>query len=266
MSKLNGYRSNPVVLRTEHLTKLYTDGQVQALVDVNLEIRRGEYVAIMGPSGSGKSTLLNMLGVLDAPSSGDIYFEGQPVSKVRNLDQFRAQKIGFVFQSFYLLPVLSAIENVQVPMFEGNLSPAARIQKATEMLHIVGLGHRIHHQPQQLSVGERQRVAIARALANEPLILMADEPTGNLDSKSAKAVFDLFAKLHREREMTIILITHDDDLGRRAERIVRMQDGRVKSDTRSPGAPVGTGNGSPSGIRSQVRPKSVLPPFAVHER
>jgi putative ABC transport system ATP-binding protein len=257
------YRFAPVVLKTEHLTKLYTDGQVSALVDVNIEIRKGEYVSIMGPSGSGKSTLLNMLGVLDAPTRGEIYFDGEPVSKVRNLDRFRAQKIGFVFQSFYLLPVLSALENVQVPMFEGSpLTLPQRVRRAQELLEMVGLGHRINHQPQQLSVGERQRVAIARALANDPVMLMADEPTGNLDSKSALGVFDLFAKLHRERGMTIILITHDDDLGRRAERTIRMQDGRVKSDTRS----AGCANGTASSVRGLVRPKSVLPPFAVHDR
>ena len=189
----------------------------------------------MGHSGSGKSTLLNMLGMLDRPTSGEVYIDGQPVSQVRNLDSLRAQKIGFVFQSFYLLPVLSAIENVQVPMFEGNLPLAERPKKATELLELVNLSHRVHHQPQQLSVGERQRVAIARALANDPLLLLADEPTGNLDSKSADIVFDLFAKLHRERGMTIVLITHSEDLGVRAERVIRMADGRLRSDSRSPG-------------------------------
>jgi putative ABC transport system ATP-binding protein len=262
------------LLRTEHVTKLYTDGEVSALLDVSLEIHEGEYVAIMGPSGSGKSTLLNMLGALDAPTSGDVYLEGQPFSKIRNLDRLRAQKIGFIFQSFYLLPVLSAVENVQVPMFEGSsLSLSARAKRAAELLDIVGLSHRINHLPQQLSVGERQRVAIARALANDPVLLLADEPTGNLDSKSAGGVFDLMAKLHRERGMTIVLITHDDNLGLRAERIIRMQDGRLKSDGRSP-TPAGAAappasyvppavapNGN--GPRPPARPKSILPPFAV---
>ena len=169
------------ILRTEHVSKLYTDGQVTALVDVSLEIYRGEYVSIMGHSGSGKSTLLNMLGMLDRPTSGEVFLDGQPVSQVRNLDSLRAQKIGFVFQSFYLLPVLSAMENVQVPMFEGNLPMAERPKKAVELLELVKLGHRVNHSPLQLSVGERQRVAIARALANDPLLLLADEPTGNLD-------------------------------------------------------------------------------------
>jgi putative ABC transport system ATP-binding protein len=268
----NRYPSNPPLLRTQNLTKLYTDGQVSALVDVSLDIWQGEYASIMGPSGSGKSTLLNLLGALDAPTSGEIFFEGQPLSKIRNLDQLRAQKVGFVFQSFYLLPVLTAVENVQVPMFEGpRRSPTERTRKALELLEIVGLSHRVHHLPQELSVGERQRVAVARALANDPVLLLADEPTGNLDSKSAVGIFDLIARLHRERGMTVVLITHDDELGKRAERIVRMQDGRLKSDGRSPvGALtslVGNTNGTTphgnNGTRPPVRPKSVLPPFAV---
>jgi putative ABC transport system ATP-binding protein len=271
----NGSSPGSPILRAEHVSKIYEDGQVTALVDVNLEIYRGEYVSIMGHSGSGKSTLLNMLGMLDRPSSGEVYLDGQPVSKVRDLDRLRAQNIGFVFQSFYLLPVLSAMENVQVPMFEGSLPLAHRPKKAIELLELVSLGHRVNHQPQKLSVGERQRVAIARALANDPLLLLADEPTGNLDSKSADAVFELFAKLHREQGMTIVLITHSDDLGLRADRIIRMADGRLVSDSRSPSA----GNGAPKMVDSAQgearkgdsglvlgrapRPKSILPPFAV---
>jgi putative ABC transport system ATP-binding protein len=274
--------SNSVLLRTEHLTKLYTDGQVSALLDVSVEIHRGEYVSIMGPSGSGKSTLLNLLGALDSPTSGELYFEGQPLSKIRNLNKLRAQKFGFIFQSFYLLPVLTAVENVQVPMFEGSrLSASGRVKKAMELLDIVGLGHRLHHLPEQLSVGERQRVAIARALANDPVLLLADEPTGNLDSKSAIGIFELIEKLHRDRAMTIVLITHDEALGQRAERTVRIQDGRLQSDTRrgatAPAAAASHGSiAAPlppltsvpvsnlgSGPRSAGRPKSVLPPFAV---
>jgi len=263
------------LLRAQNVTKLYTDGQVQALVDVSLEVHRGEYVSVMGHSGSGKSTLLNMLGMLDRPTSGEVFLDGQPVSQVRNLDALRAQKIGFVFQSFYLLPVLSALENVQVPMFEGNLPLAQRPKKAAELLELVNLSHRIHHAPLQLSVGERQRVAIARALANDPLLLLADEPTGNLDSKSADTVFDLIAKLHRERGMTIVLITHSEDLGIRADRIIRMGDGRLLSDTRSPrlsarqGAGVdgthrdGESTGLGSGHARPPRSKSILPPFAI---
>ena len=276
----NGNHSGPPLLRAEHVTKLYPDGQVSAVVDVTLDIYRGDYVSIMGPSGSGKSTLLNLLGALDAPTSGEIFMEGRRFSEIHDLNRLRAQRVGFVFQSFYLLPVLSAVENVQVPMFEGTLSRTARVKKATELLEIVGLGHRINHQPQKLSVGERQRVAIARALANDPVLLLADEPTGNLDSKSAQDIFDLVAQLHREREMTIVLITHDDALGQRGERIVRMADGRIRSDTQNSGTPAapasgnGTAGSNGNGTatislgppRPAIRPKSILPPFAVPDR
>jgi len=221
---------SPVLLRTEKVGKLYPDGDVHALEDVNLTICQGEYVAVMGPSGSGKSTLLNMLGALDCPSSGELYFQDRAYSAFRDLDELRSQKFGFVFQSFYLLPVLTALENVQVPMFEGSLPINERVRKARGLLKIVGLEHRANHLPQQLSVGERQRVAIARALANDPMLLLADEPTGNLDSVSATGIFDLFARLHRERGMTIVLITHDSELAARAERLVRMRDGRIRSD------------------------------------
>ncbi len=190
------------LLRAEHVSRRYRDGDVNALADVSLEIRPGEYVAIIGPSGSGKSTLLNMLGALDEPTSGEVYFEGRPLSQWGSLDDFRSQKIGFVFQSFYLLPTLTAVENVQIPMFEGSLPLAERVRKATELLESVGLGHRADHRPNQLSVGERQRVAIARALANGPPLLLADEPTGNLDSHSGAEILNLFDRLHREQGMT----------------------------------------------------------------
>jgi len=226
----------PVLLRTDRLSKLYRDGRVEALVDVSLEILRGEYVAVMGPSGSGKSTLLNILGALDRPTQGEVYFEGQPLGSMRSLDSYRAEKLGFIFQSFYLLPTLTASQNVQIPMFETRLSAAQRARKAAEMLELVGMGHRSGHVPAELSVGERQRVAIARALANGPLLLLADEPTGNLDSKTAAGIFDLFERLHREHRMTIVLVTHDPGLAARTERIVRMQDGRIlpNSDQCSP--------------------------------
>ncbi len=232
-AEADGPAAEPL-LRTERVYKTYDDGDVHALVNVNLRIDPGEYVAIMGPSGSGKSTFLNILGALDTPSTGEVYFEGQPLSRMPNLDKFRAQKVGFVFQSFYLLPVLRAIENVQVPMFETSMGAGEREEKALELLDTVGLSHRRNHVPHSLSVGERQRVAIARALANDPAILLADEPTGNLDSTSAEGIFELFARLHRERGMTIVLITHDDELGRRAHRLVRMRDGHVISDEMVP--------------------------------
>jgi putative ABC transport system ATP-binding protein len=220
------------LLRTERLCKTYPDGQVNALVDVSLSILRGEYVAIMGASGSGKSTLLNLLGALDRSTSGEVLFEGKPLSAIPDLDRFRAQKIGFVFQSFFLLPTLTALENVQVPMFEGPLGAAQRIAKARELLKLVGMSHRLHHRPPQLSVGERQRIAIARALANDPVLLLADEPTGNLDSRTAAEVLDLFSHLHRDKGMTLVLVTHGQEVADCAERIVRMRDGHICADER----------------------------------
>ncbi len=219
-----------IVLRAEKLSKLYPDGRVWALREVDLEIHRGQYVAVMGPSGSGKSTLLNLLGTLDVPTSGEIYFEDQPYSRLRDFDAFRARQLGFVFQSFHLLPTLTAAENVQIPMFETVRSPGTRAQKAAELLELVGLAPRATHQPTRLSVGERQRVAIARALANDPCILLADEPTGNLDSQNACQVLDLFDTLHRDREMTILMVTHAEQTAARAERVVHLRDGRVTSD------------------------------------
>jgi putative ABC transport system ATP-binding protein len=221
---------SPAVLRVDHVSRTYPDGAVTALNDVSLEVRRGEYVAIMGPSGSGKSTLLNLLGTLDRPTAGEIYFEGQPLSKMRDLDGFRSKRIGFVFQSFHLLPTLTSVENVQIPMFEGPLSASARARRAKELLDSVGMGHRMNHLPMQLSVGERQRVAIARSLANEPQFLLADEPTGNLDSHSGADVLELFDVLHRERGMTLIIITHSLEVAERAERIVWIRDGRLSEE------------------------------------
>jgi putative ABC transport system ATP-binding protein len=244
---MSSHGRDPFLFRTEHLSKLYPDGQVHAVEDVTISVRRGEYVAIMGPSGSGKSTLLNLLGALDKPTSGEVFFDGQPLSQVHQLDRLRSQKFGFVFQSFHLLPILTSLENVQVPMFEGKLSPSARARKAKELLDLVGMGHRANHLPQKLSVGERQRVAIARSLANDPISLLADEPTGNLDSVSAEGVFELFAYLHREQGMTIVLITHDEEFGQRAQRTIRMQDGHVKSDV----------------FCERRRIRTPMPPFAV---
>ncbi len=223
--------TNDDFLRTRELTKNYPDGKVAALTDVNLVVPRGQYAAIVGPSGCGKSTLLNLLGALDMPTSGDVYFEGRSFTEIGDLDQFRALKLGFVFQSFYLLPILTARENVQIPMFEGTLSAANRAKRAMELLDLVGMSHRAGHLPKQLSVGERQRVAIARALANDPNLLLADEPTGNLDSKAAQGICDLFDHLHRDRGMTLVLVTHDQNVANRAERIIRMRDGRVQEDS-----------------------------------
>lgn len=221
----------PIVLRAEGLTKTYTDGSVNALVDVSCSIRLGEYIAIMGPSGSGKSTMLSILGALDTPTSGTVFFEEKALSDWESLDQLRSRKIGFVFQSFYLLPTLTAVENVQIPMFGTGMSAAERSKKASDLLESVGMTDRANHLPKQLSVGQRQRVAIARSLANDPVLLLADEPTGNLDSHTAEEVLELFAKLHQEREMTLVVVTHSDEVAQRAQRIIRIRDGRIESDT-----------------------------------
>jgi putative ABC transport system ATP-binding protein len=223
----SSHNGTPVILRVDRVGRTYSDGAVTALHEVSLEICRGEYVAIMGPSGSGKSTLLNLLGTLDRPTSGDLYFEGQPLSQLHDLDAFRSRKIGFVFQSFYLLPTLTAVENVQIPMFETGTSPAQRVKKAHQLLQSVSMGHRADHLPTQLSVGERQRVAIARALANDPPLLLADEPTGNLDSRSGNDVLNLFDELHRKQGKTLIVITHSQEVAEHAERIIWIRDGRI---------------------------------------
>ncbi len=215
----------------DSVCKRYPDGNVQALHEVSVGIRPGEFLAIMGPSGSGKSTLLNLLGALDRPDAGEVYFRGEPLSKCRNLDQFRARQIGFVFQSFFLLPTLTACENVQIPMFEGpRLTDVQRVRRAEELLELVGMSHRRHHRPMQLSIGERQRVALARALANDPPLLLADEPTGNLDSQTAADIMDLLVTLQRDREMAMVIVTHSPEIGERADRLVRLRDGRIEED------------------------------------
>jgi len=222
---------NDIIVETHDLTKVYGDGaEVRALDGVNLAIRRGEMVAVMGPSGSGKSTLLNMLGALDRPTSGRVLVNGQDLVTIKDMDRFRARTVGFIFQLYNLLPTLTARENIEIPMQGQPISRGKRRQRAEELLHLVGLGDRLHHQPAQLSGGERQRVAIARALANEPAILLADEPTGNLDSQSGMEVMELLQKINRERAMTMLLVTHDPRVARTAQRILSMQDGRIVDD------------------------------------
>ncbi len=220
----------PALLSTRNLCKEFPDGNVKALDKVNLNIRRGEYVAIMGHSGSGKSTLLSMLGGLDNPTSGEVLFEGKPLSALGSLDQYRSEKLGFVFQSFHLLPTLTAVENIITPMFESNRPAAARVPKAKELLKLVGLEHRANHLPNKLSVGERQRVAIARSLANEPALLLADEPTGNLDSKTEREILALFDDLHQNHGVTLVLITHSDVVADAAHRVIQMLDGKIQAD------------------------------------
>jgi ABC-type lipoprotein export system ATPase subunit len=222
---------NDIIVETHDLTKVYGDGaEVRALDGVDLAIRRGEMVAVMGPSGSGKSTLLNMLGALDRPTSGRVLVNGQDLATIKDVDRFRARTVGFVFQFYNLLPTLTARENIEIPMQGQPISRGKRRQRAEELLHLVGLGDRLHHQPAQLSGGERQRVAIARALANEPAMLLADEPTGNLDSQSGMEVMELLQKINRERAMTMLLVTHDPRVARTAQRILSMQDGRIVDD------------------------------------
>jgi putative ABC transport system ATP-binding protein len=212
-----------------NVSRSYDDGAVLALANVSLSLLMGDYLAIMGPSGSGKSTLLNLLGALDRPTSGSIYFQGKSLLDSSQLDRFRATTLGFVFQSFHLLPTLTASENVQIPMFGMRLKPMQRTTKAAKLLELVGMSHRSGHLPAKLSVGERQRVAIARALANDPKLLLADEPTGNLDTASGQAVLDLFDRLHRRHSMTLAVITHDEQVARRAQRTIRIRDGRIQT-------------------------------------
>jgi putative ABC transport system ATP-binding protein len=208
------------------LERVYPDGDVHALRGVSLRVMRGESVAITGPSGCGKSTLLHLLGALDRPTAGEVRFEGTPLDTL-DLDTFRARRIGFVFQSFYLLPTLSAIENVQVPMFEADRPRGERAERAGRLLDEVGLSQRRNQYPGRLSVGERQRVAIARALANEPTLLMADEPTGNLDSVTQDEILTLLQRLRRERSLTLLIVTHSPDVAAAADRIIRLRDGKI---------------------------------------
>jgi ABC-type lipoprotein export system ATPase subunit len=219
------------MIETRELTKLYGDGeQVRALDGVNMAIRQGEMVAVMGPSGSGKSTLLNMLGGLDRPSSGQVLVDGQDLAAIRGLDAFRAQTVGFVFQLHNLLPTLTALENVEVPMRGQPIGRRARRERARELLTLVGLADRMNHLPSQLSGGQRQRVAIARALANRPRLILADEPTGNLDTAAGEELMNLLADLNLSQQTTIIVVTHDRRVARATDRILTMHDGRITDD------------------------------------
>lgn len=220
-----------IVVETKALTKIYGDGVgVRALDGVSLTIYAGEFVAVMGPSGSGKSTLLNLLGALDRPTSGVCKVNGQDLAKVRDLDSFRSKMVGFVFQLHNLIPTLTAVENVQVPLQEERMSDAERRRRAESLLNLVGLSDRMHFVPAQLSGGQRQRVAIARALANNPAIVLADEPTGNLDSKSTNEIMDLMRRLNREQGTTFIVVTHNPAVARAADRIVTLRDGKILRD------------------------------------
>ena len=196
--------SPPPVFQAVGLTRQFDGGQVAALRGVDFEIKEGEFVAIVGPSGCGKSTLLSMLGSLDHPTSGTLTYRGKSISGLLDPAEYRSRDIGFIFQAFHLLPTFTVEENVQIPMFEGNLSRSQRKERAVELLNSVGLGHRLGHFPSQLSGGERQRVAIARSLANRPSVLLADEPTGNLDSENAASVLELLLQLHQALHLRIL--------------------------------------------------------------
>ena len=218
------------LLEAKALTREFDDGQVKALRGVDLSIKEGEFIAVTGPSGCGKSTLLQMLGALDRPSSGTLLFRGQSLPDHPNPAGYRAREIGFIFQAFHLLPTFTASENVQIPMFETDRSVAERKERSIELLKLVGLDHRLNHFPSKLSGGERQRVAIARSLANSPSLILADEPTGNLDSENAHLVLDLIIRLQQEQGRTLVLVTHDPSIAGRASRILQMKDGRIESD------------------------------------
>jgi putative ABC transport system ATP-binding protein len=214
-------------LEVRSLRKSYDDGRIEALRGVDLSIGAGDYVAISGASGSGKSTLLHLLGGLDVPTSGQVFFKGQTLA-ASDLDDYRARQIGFIFQAFYLLPTLSAIENVQVPMLALGLHAQNRAQRAEALLVELGLAHRLNQYPNELSAGERQRVAIARSLANDPSILMADEPTGNLDSVNSARIIEILTGIQKKRGMTLIIVTHENDIANAAPRHIRIRDGRIE--------------------------------------
>ncbi len=227
--------NNETVLSIKDVWKKYEMGQAEPLVvlkGINLDIKRGEFVAITGPSGSGKSTMVNIIGALDKPSFGAVYLKGKNIAEMSesNLAFLRGKTIGFIFQQFHLLSTLSALENVMLSMEIGNTSSNLAKEKAETLLDSLGLGERIHHKPNQLSGGQQQRVAIARALANDPEIILADEPTGNLDSKTGKFVIEFLIQLY-EKGKTVILITHDQELVQYANRIIYIKDGKIEKDT-----------------------------------
>jgi putative ABC transport system ATP-binding protein len=222
------------VIRVIDICKIYKMGEIEvtALCGVTFSIERGEVVAIMGPSGSGKSTLMNLLGCLDRPTSGEYYLDNEKVSNLKDdeLSVIRNKKVGFVFQGFNLLNRSTALDNVELPMRYAGITKG-RKERARKALEMVGLGDRINHRPTELSGGQQQRVAVARALINDPAILMADEPTGNLDSKSGKEIMELILSLNREQGTTIILVTHDPAIGAQAQRVLRIRDGALESES-----------------------------------
>jgi putative ABC transport system ATP-binding protein len=227
------------IIELKDVWKVYKMGEVEvpALQGVDLEVRRGEFVVIAGASGSGKSTLMNLVGCLDVPSKGNIYLDGDDIASLREseLAQARGRKIGFIFQGFNLIPTLNALENVMLPLSFQDVDDAVAKKKAASLLNLVGLGDRMKHRPSQLSGGQMQRVAIARALATDPEIILADEPTGNLDSKTGRFIVDFLTKIHADAGKTLVMVTHDMGLAECAERIVYLKDGLVEKDVRKKG-------------------------------
>lgn len=219
---------NEYIVETIDLARHYGDGEkVRALDGVSMKVSKGELVAVMGPSGSGKSTLLHLIGALDRPTSGKVIVAGQDLDKVKNLDQFRNQTVGFVFQLHNLIPTLTAQENVEVPLYEQKISSKERQKRAKDLLELVGLGDRVKHLPGQLSGGQRQRVAVARSLVNYPALVLADEPTGEVDSKRAAEIIEMLHKINRELGTTFIIVTHDPAVARQTNRIIELDSGRI---------------------------------------
>jgi putative ABC transport system ATP-binding protein len=218
------------MISLSQVEKLYRTDRIEtvALSDINLEVRRGEFVSIMGPSGCGKSTLLNLMGLLDVPSSGTIALDGEKVTSYadRHLARLRNQSIGFIFQSFHLVPDLTVLDNVQIPLLYRSMASGARKEAARRALERVGLGARLHHFPAQLSGGQQQRVAVARAVVGQPRLILADEPTGNLDSQMGDEIMGILEDLHQQEKTTIVMVTHDERLARKTQRIVRLFDGK----------------------------------------
>ena len=216
-----------VAVQIESLTKTYQRGRIIALKQISLVVEKGEFLAVLGCSGSGKTTLLNMIGALDSPTEGKVTVEGIDISSVRNLNRFRAEKIGFVFQSYNLIPVLNAYENVQIPLYGIKTSRKERRQRAMELLELVGLKDRLYQSSATLSGGERQRVAIARALANRPPLVLVDEPTGSLDVKTGEEIIGLLCELNRKSGTTLMVVTHDPGVGKKADRVIQLHNGRI---------------------------------------
>ena len=234
------------IIELNHIFKRFfigTPNEIQVLDGINLSVARSEFVSVVGQSGSGKSTLMNIIGALDRPTEGEYILDGSKISEMNDsqLSDVRNRKIGFVFQTFNLIPRSTALRNVELPMLYAGMSAKQRLERSKELLEIVGVGDRIKHQPSELSGGQKQRVAIARAMANNPSIILADEPTGALDSATGRLIMDLFHKLHKEQGITIILITHNLELARETDRIFTLSDGRVVDEERIIGIEAGKG-------------------------